>query len=114
MPKPPVPDVVSEFLSKPNPAVIATVRPDGQPVSVATWYLWDDGRVLVNMDNARKRVEYLRKDPRASITILSSRSTLRRCTLCSPVTNLRPAGSTLSHGPFCSRVRQNAGVMDPS
>ena len=46
-------------------------RPDGQPVSVPTWYLWEDGRVLVNMDRGRKRVEYLRKDPRVSISILS-------------------------------------------
>jgi hypothetical protein len=38
---------------------------------VATWYLWDDGRVLVNMDAARKRVEYLRQDPRVSITVLA-------------------------------------------
>ena len=51
--------------------MIVSVRPDGQPVSVPTWYLWEDGRVLVNMDNARKRVEYLRKDPRVSISILS-------------------------------------------
>jgi hypothetical protein len=37
--KPPLPEKVSELLAKPNAAVIATVRPDGQPVSVATWYL---------------------------------------------------------------------------
>ena len=71
MPKPPLPDEVQELLRKPNPSVIVSVRPDGQPVSVPTWYLWEDGRVLVNMDNARKRVEYLRKDPRVSISILS-------------------------------------------
>jgi hypothetical protein len=40
-------------LSRANPAVIATLRPDGQPVTVATWYLFEIGRVLVNMDGAR-------------------------------------------------------------
>jgi len=70
MPKPPVPDGVSELLAKPNPAVITTVRPDGQPVSVATWYLWRDGRVLVNMDEGRRRLDYLRFDPRVSLTAL--------------------------------------------
>jgi hypothetical protein len=46
LPKPPLPDQVRELLAKPNPSVITTVRPDGQPVSVATWYLWEDGRFL--------------------------------------------------------------------
>lgn len=70
MPKPPFPDRVLELLAKPNPAVITTVRPDGQPVSVATWYLWDDGRFLVTMDEGRKRLEYLRNDPRVALTVL--------------------------------------------
>ena len=70
MAKPPVPAEVSELLQKPNPATIASVRPDGQPVSVATWYLWEDGRILVNMDEGRKRLEYLRNDPRVALTVL--------------------------------------------
>jgi PPOX class probable F420-dependent enzyme len=70
VPKPPVPAQVAEFLAKPNPAVIATVRPDGTPVSVATWYVWDSGRILLNMDKNRKRLAYLRADPRVSLTVL--------------------------------------------
>lgn len=70
MPKPPLPDAVRELLAKPNPAVITTVRPDGQPVSVATWYLLDGDRILVNMDEGRKRLDYLRGDPRVSLTAL--------------------------------------------
>jgi PPOX class probable F420-dependent enzyme len=68
--KPPLPDPVVQLLTKPNPSVITAVRADGQPVSVATWYIWDDGRILVNMDEARKRLDYLRKDPRVSLTVL--------------------------------------------
>jgi PPOX class probable F420-dependent enzyme len=71
MPKTPMPEAVTTLLAEANPAVIATVRPDGQPVSVATWYLWDDGRILVNMDESRKRLEYLRRDPRVSLTVLA-------------------------------------------
>ncbi len=72
MPKPPVPDKLSELLSKPNPSVITTVRPDGQPVSVATWYLWEGGRILVNMDEGRKRLDYMRQEPRVTLTVLDS------------------------------------------
>jgi len=67
-----LPDAVIALLAQPNPAVITANRPDGQPVSVATWYLWEAGRVLVNMDQGRKRLEYLRSDPRVSLTVLAA------------------------------------------
>jgi PPOX class probable F420-dependent enzyme len=70
MPAAPLPESVLELLRQPNPAVITTVRPDGQPVSVATWYLVDGDRILVNMDEGRKRLEYLRADPRVTLTAL--------------------------------------------
>jgi PPOX class probable F420-dependent enzyme len=70
MPTGPLPDGLRALLAKPNPAVIATVRPDGQPVSVATWYLLDGDRVLVNMDEGRARLDHLRHDPRVSLTAL--------------------------------------------
>src|SRR6188508_170518 len=71
MPKPPLTEAAMALLAQPNPAVISCVRPDGQPISVATWYLVeDDGRVLVNMDAGRKRNDYLRNDPRVSLTAL--------------------------------------------
>lgn len=67
----PLPDDVKELLRKPNPAVVATLRRDGQPVSVATWYLFENDRILVNMDASRKRLDHLRKDPRVSLTALA-------------------------------------------
>jgi PPOX class probable F420-dependent enzyme len=70
MSKPPLPEAAVAMLGKPNPAVITTLRSDGQPVSTATWYLWDDGRVLVNMDEGRKRLDHLRNDPRVTLTVL--------------------------------------------
>lgn len=70
MPKPPLPPRLDAFLAKPNASVIATVRPDGSPVTVATWYVWEDGRVLVNMDEGRRRLQHMRADPRVSLTVL--------------------------------------------
>ena len=71
MPKPPMSAAVLELLERPNPAVITALRPDGQPVSVATWYVMDGDRILVNMDEGRKRLDYLRADPRVSMTVLA-------------------------------------------
>lgn len=68
MPKPPLPEHVGEILARPNPAVIATIRADGQPILVATWYRWLDGRVLVNLEERRKRLDRLRVDPRVTLT----------------------------------------------
>ena len=70
MPKPPLPEAVAELLRQPCHATISTVRPDGQPVSVPTWYLYEDGRILVNMDGGRKRMDYLRADPRISLSAM--------------------------------------------
>ena len=65
-----MPAEVVEFLTRPNYATISCVRPDGSPVSVATWYLVEDGRIVVNMDAGRKRLEWLRADPRVSLTAM--------------------------------------------
>jgi PPOX class probable F420-dependent enzyme len=73
MPRVPVPPELDAFLARPNPAVIATLRPDGSPHSVATWYDWEDGRVLVNMDESRRRLAYMRLDPRVALTVLDAK-----------------------------------------
>ena len=70
VPKPPVPPEIDAFLHAPNPAVVATLRPDGSPHTAATWYDWEAGRVLLNMDESRVRLRYLRLDPRVSLTVL--------------------------------------------
>jgi len=74
MPQPPFPPEVDDLLRQPNPAVVATVRPDGSPHSVATWYLWDGQRILVNMDESRARLGFLRHEPRVSLTVLDAES----------------------------------------
>ena len=75
VPELPFPEPVRELLRQPSPAVVTTVRSDGQPVSVATWYLLeDDDRVLVNMDHTRVRLQHLRRDPRVTLTALDESS----------------------------------------
>ncbi len=91
MPAPPFPDAVRRLLATPNPAVMATLRRDGQPVTVATWYLLeDDGRILVNMDEGRKRLDHIRADPRVSLTVLSSDSWYTHVSLQGQVVELTP------------------------
>ncbi|MDQ4053684.1 MAG: hypothetical protein M3237_13415 [Actinomycetota bacterium] len=46
MPELPFPDHVRELLRKPDPSVITTLRPDGQPVSAAG----DQTRISIHVD----------------------------------------------------------------
>jgi PPOX class probable F420-dependent enzyme len=66
----PVPPEVEEFLREPHAAVVASLRPDGSPHTVPTWYDWEDGRVLLNMDENRLRLHFIRRDPRVALTVL--------------------------------------------
>jgi PPOX class probable F420-dependent enzyme len=88
MPRPPLPADLGAFLSEPNPCVIASKRPDGSLHTAATWYLWQDGRVLVNMDEGRKRLAYLRRDPAVSLTVLGKDDWSRHVSLRGSVAEL--------------------------
>jgi PPOX class probable F420-dependent enzyme len=81
VPTPPVPPEVDAFLARANPAVVATLRPDGSPHSAATWYDWEDGRILLNMEDSRLRLGYLRRDPRVSLTVLDADDWYKQVTL---------------------------------
>ena len=89
MPELPFPDHVRELLAKPNPAVVATLRSDGAPVSVATWYLLDGDRVLLNMDHSRVRVAHLRRDPRLTLTVIDEANWYTHVSLLGTVTEMR-------------------------
>jgi PPOX class probable F420-dependent enzyme len=81
MPKTPVPQELDEFLSQPNLSAIATIDPDGSPHTAATWYLWDGGRVLVNMADTRKRLDHIRQDARVSLTVMGKDNFYNQVTL---------------------------------
>jgi PPOX class probable F420-dependent enzyme len=80
MSKPPLPAPAVAMLRKPNPAVITTLRPDGQPVSAATWYLWDEGR---------RRLSHVRNDPRVALTVLDESGWYTHLSITGRVAELR-------------------------
>jgi PPOX class probable F420-dependent enzyme len=83
-----VPEDVDRFLREPNPAVVATLRPDGSPHTAATWYDWEDGRALLNMDESRLRLGHLRRDPRVALTALGEGSWYRHVSLLGRIVSL--------------------------
>jgi PPOX class probable F420-dependent enzyme len=91
MPPAPLPPALQAFVRRPNPAVVASVRPDGTPHTAATWYdLEDDGRVLLNMDDSRLRLRFLREDPAVALTILDSGNWYRHVSLLGRIVEIAP------------------------
>lgn len=88
MPGLPLPPAIDEFLSRPNPAVMATLRPDGSPHTAPTWYDWEDGRALVNMEASRRRLAHIRRDPRVAMSVLDDDSWYRHVTLSGRVVSI--------------------------
>jgi PPOX class probable F420-dependent enzyme len=88
VPRPPLPPEVDEFLRRPNPAVVASVRPNGSPHTVATWYLWDGARALLNMHESRLRLRFMRRDPRVALTVLGEGDWYRHVSLLGQVAEL--------------------------
>lgn len=91
----PLPDDVVDLLRRPNPSVVATLRKDGTPVTVPTWYLLETegpraGTVLVNMDDTRVRLGHLRRDPRLSLSVLDADSWYTHVTLIGEVVEIQP------------------------
>jgi PPOX class probable F420-dependent enzyme len=121
MPKAPLSEQAKALLNEANPAVIAVVRPDGQPVSVATWYLVeDDGRLLVNMDAGRKRNEYMRSDPRVSLTALKEDEWYTHISVQGRITEWRDdpdladidrLSRHYGHGPYSNRERPRVSAL---
>lgn len=82
MPPTPVPPAVAEFLEQPNLCVMAVLRPDGSPHTTAIWYRWlGDDRVLVNMDDQRPRLKWMRRDGRVAFTCIDPATFYRQVSL---------------------------------
>jgi PPOX class probable F420-dependent enzyme len=89
VPPAPLPRELHAFLRRPNAAVITTLRPDGHPHAAPTWYEWRDDTILVNMDESRVRLGYMRRDPRVALSIIDRDDWYNHVSLLGQVTEIR-------------------------
>jgi PPOX class probable F420-dependent enzyme len=89
MPRLPLPPEAHALLRRANPAVIATLMPNGSPHTAVTWYDWDGERILVNMDASRLRLKNMRRDPRVSVTVMDGADWYRQLTVLGRVDEIR-------------------------
>ena len=60
---------IDEFLRGPNVAVVATVDPDGQPHIVPTWYLYEDGEIVLHTGLNSRKYRNLRQNARLTVCV---------------------------------------------
>ena len=90
MPRPPLPAELDELVGRANPAVVGTVRPDGAAHTAATWYDWENGRLLLNMDESRARLRHMHENPRVSLTVFDGDDWGTHVTLLGSVVSIEP------------------------
>lgn len=62
-------DEAWDFVSRAHTGVLTTLRADGHPVPVPVWFVVLDGAVYVRAIAATRKVEHVRRDPRASFLV---------------------------------------------
>jgi PPOX class probable F420-dependent enzyme len=62
-------DAVRKLFDDPNPAVLATVNPDGSPQTSVVWVGRDGDELVVSSQAGRRKERNIRRDPRVSISV---------------------------------------------
>jgi PPOX class probable F420-dependent enzyme len=62
-------DAVRKLLDDPNPAVLATLNPDGSPQTSVVWVGREGGELVISTAAGRRKEANARRDPRVSLTV---------------------------------------------
>jgi PPOX class probable F420-dependent enzyme len=65
-----IPEPFKDLLTRPIPATIATIMPDGQPQLSVVWCNTDGTHVLVNTARGRQKDKNLRARPQATLLVI--------------------------------------------
>ncbi|HUA27324.1 MAG TPA: PPOX class F420-dependent oxidoreductase [Streptosporangiaceae bacterium] len=65
----PLNDAVRKLLDDPNPAVLATINPDGSPQTSVIWVGRDGDKVVISTAAGRRKDRNIRRDPRVSLSV---------------------------------------------
>jgi PPOX class probable F420-dependent enzyme len=66
-------DTVRRLLDEPNPAVLATINPDGSPQTSVVWVTRNGNDLLLSSAAGRRKERNIRRDPRVSLTVADRR-----------------------------------------
>lgn len=69
-------DPVRALLDDVNPAVLATIQPDGSPQTSVVWVGRDGDDLLLSSQEGRRKIKNIRADARVSLTVHDRRDPL--------------------------------------
>ncbi|MET9957325.1 PPOX class F420-dependent oxidoreductase [Streptomyces sp. NPDC006339] len=69
-------DSVRALLDDVNPAVLATIQPDGSPQTSVVWVGRDGDDILISSQDGRRKIRNIQADPRVSLTVHDRRDPL--------------------------------------
>jgi PPOX class probable F420-dependent enzyme len=70
-------DAVRQIIDGANPGVLGTLNPDGSPQTSVVWVGRDGDDVLISTAAGRRKERNLRRDPRASLSVIDKTDPLR-------------------------------------
>jgi len=62
-------DAVRKLFDEPNPAILATINPDGSPQTSVVWVGRDGDELVISSQAGRRKERNIRRDPRVSISV---------------------------------------------
>jgi PPOX class probable F420-dependent enzyme len=62
--------IARRIFDAPNPAILATLNADGSPQTSVVWVRRDGDDLLISSAAGRRKDQNLRRDPRASLTVI--------------------------------------------
>jgi PPOX class probable F420-dependent enzyme len=78
---------------EPNLGVVTALRENGTPHQTVVWVDWDGEHVVLNLNNFRAKLGYLRRDPRVSVLVLDRRDPFRWLGVEGTVAEITPEGA---------------------
>ena len=78
---------------EPNLAVVTALRENGTPHQTVVWVDWDGEHVVLNLNNFRAKLAYLRRDPRVSVLVLDRHDPFRWLGVEGTVAEITPEGA---------------------
>ena len=89
-------DAARAIIDDVNPAVLATINPDGSPQTSVVWVGRDGDDLLISSAAGRRKDKNLRRDPRASLTMYDKDDPLQYIEIRGTVTVTEDVGRRLA------------------
>jgi PPOX class probable F420-dependent enzyme len=89
-------DAARRIIDDVNPAVLATINPDGSPQTSVVWIGRDGDEVLISTAAGRRKDKNLRRDPRVSLSVFDRNDPERYVEIRGTATVTEDAGRALA------------------